>query len=280
MTHFRVQYLLVTGLFAGLFLLSGRFKIAAFPILIAIINAAYVAPLYFGSAAPESSHADIVAVSANVYAGNRDYQRFIRYIRQTNPDFFLVMEVRDHWLQALEELQDEYPHRLTRARTDHFGIAFYSRLPAEELRLIELGGVSVPAVFARLKVDDGVLTVFGVHTLPPASSGNAYLRNRQINSLAEAVSETTGPVLVLGDLNMTSWSPNFADLLEHSGLRDSRQGFGVQPTWPQQLPLLFIPIDHALVSKSITVHNRRVGPNIGSDHRPISLEFRVKATEQ
>ena len=77
----------------------------------------------------------------------------------------------------------------------------------------------------------------------------------------------------MGDLNTTSWSPFFSDLIEESGLRDSRKGFGIQTTWPDGLFLLRIPIDHCLVSKDISVLDRRVGPSIGSDHFPVTVDL-------
>ena len=79
--------------------------------------------------------------------------------------------------------------------------------------------------------------------------------------------------MLVGDLNCTSWTPAFAELERISGLRDSRKGFGVQPTWPSNLPGLRIPIDHFLVSPSLAVRNRFVGPAVGSDHFPVVIEL-------
>ena len=38
--------------------------------------------------------------------------------------------------------------------------------------------------------------------------------------------------MLMGDMNCTSWSPYFQDMLTVSGLRDSRRGFGVEGSWP------------------------------------------------
>jgi endonuclease/exonuclease/phosphatase (EEP) superfamily protein YafD len=35
------------------------------------------------------------------------------------------------------------------------------------------------------------------------------------------------------------------------------------------LPLVTIPLDHCLVSEEWHVSERRVGPHLGSDHRPV-----------
>jgi endonuclease/exonuclease/phosphatase (EEP) superfamily protein YafD len=56
-------------------------------------------------------------------------------------------------------------------------------------------------------------------------------------------------------------------------LRDTRAGFGIQASWPTQIPPLGIPLDHCLVSPELVVLDRRLGPAVGSDHRPVILEL-------
>jgi endonuclease/exonuclease/phosphatase (EEP) superfamily protein YafD len=82
-------------------------------------------------------------------------------------------------------------------------------------------------------------------------------------------------VIFCGDLNMTSCSIAFKRLLERGDLYDTRQGFGVQPTWSTWMPLLLVSLDHIWVSGNIRVHSYRVGPRVGSDHRPVVLEFLI-----
>ncbi len=90
------------------------------------------------------------------------------------------------------------------------------------------------------------------------------------------------PKLLIGDLNCGPWSPAFAHLLA-SGLRDSEQGFGPQPSWPARkgrvienlsiLPL--VPIDHVLTSDDVCIINREVGPAMNSDHLPVNVKAAI-----
>jgi endonuclease/exonuclease/phosphatase (EEP) superfamily protein YafD len=101
------------------------------------------------------------------------------------------------------------------------------------------------------------------------------MRNLEFLDLARMIGAEHDPVVLAGDLNSTGWSPRFTDLLADARLRDSRQGFGVQASWPTQFMLLGIPIDHCLVSPEIQVLDRRVGGPVGSDHLPIVIDVRL-----
>jgi endonuclease/exonuclease/phosphatase (EEP) superfamily protein YafD len=41
------------------------------------------------------------------------------------------------------------------------------------------------------------------------------------------------------------------------------------------LAVLRIPIDHCLVSPSVAIVDRRVGPPVGSDHLPVFVDFAI-----
>lgn len=53
------------------------------------------------------------------------------------------------------------------------------------------------------------------------------------------------------------------------------RGFGVQTSFPSNLWLLRIPIDHVLVACAIGVDDRRIGPEVGSDHLPVITDLVV-----
>ena len=89
------------------------------------------------------------------------------------------------------------------------------------------------------------------------------------------VKELNQPAVLLGDLNITPWSPYFKDFIQVTGLQESRKGLGLYPTWPTWLPPLRIPIDHSLISIGITVQAFSLGHDIGSDHFPVILDFSI-----
>ncbi|MEL6340871.1 MAG: endonuclease/exonuclease/phosphatase family protein [Myxococcota bacterium] len=133
-----------------------------------------------------------------------------------------------------------------------------------------------PDVVAELK---GGLLLIATHPIPPIGPDETLARNAQLVELGKKAAESERPVLLVGDLNTTPFSPSFSDLLRHGGFRDSARGHGYAPTWPTFFLPLSIPIDHALHSSNVEIVDRRVGPNIGSDHYPLVVTVRYE-TEQ
>ena len=58
-------------------------------------------------------------------------------------------------------------------------------------------------------------------------------------------------------------------------MRDARRGFRIQPSWPNFIWPLRIPIDHTLVSRDVHIVDRGLGPSVGSDHLPVVMDFEI-----
>jgi endonuclease/exonuclease/phosphatase (EEP) superfamily protein YafD len=208
----------------------------------------------------------------NVLGKNAQHDRVVRYLREQSADLVLLMEVNDAWASTVANLKDLYPQQHVVARDDNFGIALLSRVAWRNIATLELGEANVPSIVAQFDFPPGACTLIGTHPLPPGSHRLAELRNEQLHELAQLAHQLPGPVVLAGDLNTTSYSPYFSDLLSSSGLRDSRQGRGIQASWGP-LPFFEIAIDHCLVSADVAVLERHVGPHLGSDHRPVLVEL-------
>ncbi|HRE53299.1 MAG TPA: endonuclease/exonuclease/phosphatase family protein [Candidatus Competibacter sp.] len=98
-------------------------------------------------------------------------------------------------------------------------------------------------------------------------------RLRQFEFLAELVREY-GHVIVMGDLNCGSESPEMKALLAAARLRDPSPGLYTFPSWQPDRQL-----DHILVSPSITVERVAVlDEHTYSDHLPIAMHVRLPKT--
>lgn len=278
LSHFPLQTALGALGLALILLGLRRRKAALLPAAVLAFNVALLLPIYWPARQPTCSGPVIRAVSANVLRSNHRHEDVLRYVRSIDPDIFLAMEVDTEWLAAMEPLHEAYPYRIEQPGSGAFGIALFSRVPIEEGEVIVSAVSGAPMIRATLVFGERRLSFLGVHPLPPVKSGTAAFRNGQLREIAALARSVPAPRVLLGDLNVTPWSPHFRDLLTDSGLRDARQGFGIQPSWPEfsgVVGFLQIPIDHTLVSDDVEVVARRLGPNVGSDHRPVELEFRI-----
>jgi endonuclease/exonuclease/phosphatase (EEP) superfamily protein YafD len=268
LTHFPAQFALVELAVAGGFALAGSRRAALLPIALAVWHGAAIAPFYAKPAVAASDGRVLRATAVNVAAQNRDRAAVIRVLRAAKPDVVLVTELTPFWAAALGDLSRDLPFQRLAPRAGAYGIGLLSRVP-----FIVVEDIPAGASFMAVRFVEPPVTVLGAHAFPPFTPHMLRLRDQEFARIAAFVRGQPGPLVLLGDLNSSSWSPAFRDLLRDAGLRDTRLGRGLQPTWPAWLPITQIAIDHALVSPEVRVHARWVGERLGSDHLPVVLDF-------
>jgi endonuclease/exonuclease/phosphatase (EEP) superfamily protein YafD len=273
--HFRVQYFYLLAGISLLFLIGRKKWFAVVSLAFTLTNLTLILPFYLSIPSAHASGETYRFLFSNLLKSNTNYSEVRALIQETNPDIILFAEVNQSWMSELSSVLADYPYQQTRVQEDNYGIALFSRLPVEQSEVVSFGERRRPSLLVDFILDGEKLRVIGTHPPPPIAGVYAWERNQQISRIARFVADQTDEVIVAGDLNMTSWSPNFSSLLE-SGLRDSRIGFGVQASWPTDNRLLMIPIDHILVSRGIDIHRRELGPHIGSDHLPVIMDFSMR----
>ncbi len=272
-SHFRAQYFFILFFSSLVFLFGKQPAVAGGTAFFALINLAFVVPLYIHSTSPVEIEKPRRLLLLNVLQRNNHYEDVRKLIRSTQPDIIVLVETNQVWLNELSEFQSSYPYSQSRPRDDNYGIALFSRLPFQRSEISYFSDAGVPSVVANIQMDQHFLTVIGTHPPPPKGALNSQFRNQQLENLADFARRQPGEVILCGDLNMSPWSPYFWRLLQRSGLKNSARGFGLQPSWPTDRPLLRVPIDHCLVSDGVTVSGRQIGPFVGSDHFPVILDF-------
>ncbi len=274
-SHFRVQYLIGLAILGALFLLGRRRRMGIIFLVFACVNLLIVLPLYFDEQSKLPQDAPTLrAMLLNVNTRLGDSERVRQVILEADPDIVVLEEINSRWVADMAWLKSSHPHSVMQPREDSFGIGLYSKLPLAENEVAYIGSAEVPSVLATVNTGQTKLRVVATHPPPPAGRDYSRWRNEQLDELADYVHSSL-PLLLLGDLNMTPWSYHFRRLLKRTGLKDSSQGFGVQPTWPNYNLLLRIPIDHCLHSPEIDIVDRRIGANVSSDHYPLIVDFAI-----
>lgn len=271
LSHFRLQYLAVAAAGFVLAILLRRPLIAGALVVVALINAWPVLP-YLRHIPPAAAGEPLVVLNLNVNAGNADHAAILERIRQSAADIVTIVELSETLDRELEALAERYPYSATYPSADPFGIGVLSRYPLTASVPFELG--PTVGIATRIAIGERRLSLFAVHPLPPMSAAMAATRNAQLQTLAARARLVEGPLVVCGDFNLTPYSPYFADFVGASGLRDAGRGRGVHTTWPTELPLLGIPIDHCFVRGPLATETiERMEPD-GSDHYPLRVGFR------
>lgn len=221
-------------------------------------------------------------LSLNVLSSNRSYRQVRRLIEAENPDFIVFMEVNANWERELDALRQTYPFAKFQTREDNFGIAFLSKRSWSKIEVFHSSSLRLPSIDVRLEGEwagtnsqNRDLRIILTHPIPPTNPRNWMARNQQLVAVAKRFDENSTNIMV-GDLNLTPWSPHFSRILHEGRLVDSALGFGVTPTWyvfPNWLGGL--QIDHILVNEGVHPLRFRVGPDVGSDHRPVTLDFGI-----
>jgi vancomycin resistance protein VanJ len=198
------------------------------------------------------------------------------FIRTSGADFVGLQEItasQAYWLDA--NLADLYPHRLL------FGdgipgkglLSKYPIVQSERLYLYP----ARPDLKAIVQLPEGELTVIVAHPPPPRIHRDGIYMNkatvRQIKTLRK-LATAGGPVMLLGDFNMTAISNHHASLRE-AGLIDAFQvsgtGFGFTlPTRWKQIPLVpMARVDYIWHTPHFEPLESWIGPSTGSDHLPV-----------
>ncbi len=81
------------------------------------------------------------------------------------------------------------------------------------------------------------------------------------------------PLLIGGDFNLPPQNPLLISMRERTRNAFAQAGWGFGATWPASSP--WVRIDHIWASRHWQVIRSWVGPDLGSDHRPVLAEFRL-----
>ncbi len=274
-SHFRIQYFVIAFLFLPGFSWLRSWRWVIFSALFFALNAVIIFPHLSFSNHKKSEKYDFRLMLSNVYHGNKNYDGFLRLVRMENPDVLITQEASAGWREALQVLNSDYAYRTFAIQTEKDWILLFSKLPivpeVEDKRRNQF-----PPILSTLEYKNKSITLFSLHPSTPKSGKGLSGRNLQFETLTAVSKSIAMPKIIMGDLNVSIWSPYFSKLENESGMTSVRNGFGILPTWPTWFSPLMIPIDHCLVSSEFEVLNCRTGSNIGSDHLPLIIDLALR----
>lgn len=241
----------------------------------------------------------LTVLSCNLCYGRADADRLVAWIDEVDPDVIVLQEHGGRWPQYVRDrLGDRYPHAWEEPREDAFGQATLSRLPfVDTTRSIWPPDWSIPSGRVTVRFGRSLVDVTNVHVFPPVSLDWVNQQRRQLDALSldasrrlgvwspTSGSDVQGSILI-GDFN-TPWSTSFMAAMRYEPIGwDARYlweahheiGRGRGATWGPTRGLLSLApgvrLDHAIYGGELEPVFSVVGPDVGSDHRPIAVGFR------
>lgn len=269
LNHFQWQYLAFFSFCLVLLLGIKARREAMIVAVLLMVPLSRIAPAYFKPTEVPSSGTPIRVASFNVLVSNHRHDDALRWVRESRPDCIYFTETTEPWAKALEALSTDYPYSIE----EKTGFAFYSKLPITRHEIIRCSDFAFPLLVAHLATPQGEVAFYGIHPLPPVSRSWAHALEETMIILGREANQETGPIIVVGDFNITRWS-KMARPLEQANLLDASRGKSPGPTWMRSNPLVTIPIDRILYrGQGMSCQSFHIGPDLGSDHRPMIAEI-------
>lgn len=283
--QFRFQYLILQGLALlsiGYFCFKVKaktFNMAVYTVLVLTsfaINAYFIAPYYSSSHHKVDVSARIKPIKlilSNV-GFITNYKPLLSLIETTQPDIVCIVELEPKLAQIFHS--GRFEHLYPFQREDNSSqLGLYSKLPIVKSTLSPPNLDSGTSLESILKYESSKFTLVLSHPVVPYSSQALRRQEHHFQNWQKIWKNFSQPLIIAGDMNATPWSPEFGALLKLTSLKDSALGFGIQPSWSVDNPILAVPIDHVLVSRQFHVANRAIGPEVGSDHRPVLVTLEL-----
>jgi endonuclease/exonuclease/phosphatase (EEP) superfamily protein YafD len=246
-------------------------RAAAVLLPVAVLNALIVVAPAWRTPAPGEGARTTKLMVFNIRWSNKRLDDVTALVSKHQPDVVVLQEVFRPNRERLRALDAQFPYRVECWQSGTCDTLILSRKQLRDPFVVtEWNGVEIGFVRVEFDAGDCPVTLFASHLNRPwpyrslASDGAQF---RQAQALAQAVKEWSGPKVVAGDFNATTWSPVVRTL---AAAADGRALSGWSGTWPYFLPgVLKLPIDHVIVSRPQISATREVLETTGSDHSPV-----------
>ena len=267
MSHFRFGWIVLLLLLVAYFIKRGQRLPAVVSGVLLAGSVLTILPYWIPSAKTVPQDGGLKFIAWNLLWENPRKHQALPWLLEQRADVLVLTECTDDWRARLETLSAEYPYRITSGRDGAEGMWVLSRHPLEAPDPAGLAA-NKPWISTVMRTPQGPVRILGMHPRTPRSGHRFDERNDQYRMAAALSAASDIPVILLGDLNCTPFSPWFGRLLREGGLTDSGKGFGLPSTWRSNG--IGLPIDHILVRGPWQVLDRKVHPDrMGSDHHPV-----------
>ncbi len=293
-SHFQPPLLAACAALALACFLRRQWPIGLVSLLLALGLGWSTAPYLLPPSAlpPESGPQPLRILWSNLQNWTTSSEALEAVLDDAQADIVMLTELSAKHVKAVERARARWPYQTPFPKGSAFELLLLSRWEIRDLRVDQPYGDRFP-IFDALICPGGMngwgeacVAVVALHAVRPALPGGFIgvmptQRDAMLEVATAAVRRRIAEnhrVVLMGDFNTTPWSASFRRVLDDSGLLDSatqpsERPHWTRPTWFSRWPGLGLPIDHVLLSPTWRIHERRLGPFFGSDHRPVVIEL-------
>lgn len=282
-SFFRVQYFCMSIVFLILAVWLIKFSepykyFIGLAVVCVVLNGFEILPWMHSSNPVSAKKSSVKILLSNVLTSNPLHFKAVNILKQNKPDIVVLEETNKDWLKSFRTIEKVYKYSVKVPRNDNFGIALYSKYPLINTKVDYWGSsYKKPVILTNIKLNGKIIKIAAVHPTPPKNPECFNSRNLTFERLSRWVKSDKTPTIVIGDMNASMFSPSYKRLVRASSLANSRQGYGLYPSWSVVLPeFLRVSIDNILYSKDFSVQKFRTLSSIGSDHLPVYAELSIK----
>ncbi len=285
--HFQMQYLGMVLILSAITIWLKRSRLILLTLFCLALLSAQVIPWYFPPAQSNITP-NYRVMSTNLNVANSNATEIIKLTEKERPDLALFIEVNDSMAKQLEALKTFLPYSSNQLTPYQPGTVLYSKDPLTDFKIRKFDTNNAVNLTARVQTKNRQLSIVAIHPLSPVKREFIHSRNKVFKAVSKYIQQQDDPVLLIGDFNTTMWSPSYRTLAHETGLKNTRKGLGIFPTWPANMSyyltpklnilakLFQIPIDQCLTSPSLNAVKMHTGSDVGSDHLPIIVDFSIR----
>lgn len=235
------------------------------------------------TATPSTNHGHHVTVmTVNTRYGRADTGTILHEIKQHKVDILAVSEANDDFVTRLHDsgiLQTlGYEQIGTKTNHDNAGFnALWSRFPVTAQGGSKLKGMGSNTPWMDVNMSGQTVRILSTHPYSPQRGGEQW--GHDISELSTAVQGVDTPVIVMGDMNSSTFHPSLRRVI-NSGLLDSSLELhtGTHTTFPSSWPLVpsLIEIDHVLHTRELQATSVDAAFIPRTDHKALIVTLKWK----
>ena len=193
-------------------------------------------------------------------------------IGKLDADILSVHEVTPMGDRLLKEaFAESYPFSHTLVDIGIYGLAVYSKYEIENIDTFYYK--DVPNLCGQITKEGEAFNFVSVHTLPALNEYSKRRLQQHLKVVEGEVNRQVGPLFLFGDFNSVTWSGQIQQLLDDTGLMESRMGF-MPYSVSGGLSFTDLPFDHIFYTGHFTCLNFQIIQGTDGQHLGILGAYR------